>query len=213
MRAVTFGSRRRSHGKSHKCNQNPQGGQSKGGTPNSRGGTPSEKGKSGSVPPNSHHKEKLTRKTRMLSDKEKDEYWAAGRCFNCGKEGHMSRNCPDNASMKSQGQGPPGASTFNVKPISLTETDSEEQAEVLESLPLGAICFGDSEKLTSMQPWPLEDWRDHYPYWNRPNILARESIGDCYSMIIDSILTLNAPFPGDEWYHSFDLRPELRFYV
>ena len=89
----------------------------------------------------------------------------------------------------------------------------EEQAEVLESLPLGAICFGDSEKLTSVQRWPLEDWKDHYPYWNEPNILARESIGDCYSMIIDSILTLNAPFPGDEWYHPFDLRPELRFYV
>ena len=70
VRAVTFGSRRRSHGKPHKRNQNPQGGQSKGGTPNSRGGTPSEKGKSGLVPPNSHHKEKLTRKTHMLSDYE-----------------------------------------------------------------------------------------------------------------------------------------------
>jgi hypothetical protein len=135
------------------------------------------------------------------------EYRAAGRCFNCGQEGHMSRNCPDNASVKSQGQGPPGASSFNVEPI--LETDSEGQPEVLDSLPLGAIGFGDPERLTSVVPWPLEEWREHYPYWNESCILARENIGDCYAMMIDTILTLEAPFPGDHLFDSSSIRPEL----
>ena len=70
----------------------------------------------------------------------------------------MSRNCPDNASMKSPGQGPPGKSAFNVEPVPLTETESEEHTEVLDSLPLGAICFGDSKGLASIRPWPLDEW-------------------------------------------------------
>ena len=121
----------------------------------------------------------------------------------------MSRNCPDNATVRSHGQGPPGASTFNMEPVPLTETDSEEQAEVLDSLPLGAISFGDPEKLTSVAPWSIDEWRAHYPYWNDKNILARENIGDCYTMVADSILTLEPSFPGDELYSSLNLRPEL----
>ena len=76
----------------------------------------------------------------------------------------MSRNCHDNAVVKSQGQGPPGTSTFNVEPVSLVETDSEEGAEVLDSLPLGTMFFGDPERLTSTWPWPIDEWRLHYPY-------------------------------------------------
>ena len=125
----------------------------------------------------------------------------------------MSRNCPDNAVVKSQGQGPPGTSTFNVEPVSLVETDSEEGAEVLDSLPLGAMFFGDPERLTSARPWPIDEWRLHYPYWDEPHILAREHLGDCYAMVVDAILTLESPFPGDDLYDSSDLRPELRFFV
>ena len=124
----------------------------------------------------------------------------------------MSRNCSDNTVVKSQGQGPPGTSTFNVEPIPDIGSDSGE-AEVLDSLPLGAMCFADSERLTSVSPWSLAEWKSHYPYWNEPNVLAREHIGDCYAMVIDSILTLEPPFPGDEEYVAYDLRPELRFHV
>ena len=53
----------------------------------------------------------------------------------------------------------------------------------------------------------------HYPYWNEPNILARENIGNCYTMVADSILTLEPPFPGDELYFAENIRPELRFHV
>ena len=125
----------------------------------------------------------------------------------------MSRNCPDNATVHSQGQGPPGTSAFSMEPTQTAETDSDEPAEVLDSLLLGAMCFSDSEQLTSVQPWPLDEWKYHYPYWYEPNILAQENLGNCYTMMADSILTRTAPFPGDELFHAPDLRPELRFYI
>ena len=122
----------------------------------------------------------------------------------------MSRNCPDNASVKSSGHGPPGKAAFNMEPI---VTESDEQTEVLDSLPLGAMFFGNPEKLTSVLPWPIEEWSYHYPYWRESNILAREKLGDCYAMMADTILTLEPPFPGDLQYCVPDLRPELRFHI
>ena len=100
-----------------------------------------------------------------------------------------------------------------MEPVPLTDTDSDEQPEVLDSLPLGAMFFGDPDRLTFIQPWPIDEWVSHYPYWEEPHILAWEHIGDCYTMVIDTILTLTTPFPGDAQYYSSDLRPELRFYV
>ena len=191
----------------------------KGGNSYSREGTPagSEKGKSksGSAPPSgpSNYHKKPARKTPQLSEKELAEYRAAGRCFNCGQVGHLSRNCPDKDTVRSQGRGPPGASSFNVEPVPFTETDSDDDAEILDSLPLGALFFGDPDRLTSVHPWPIENWQDHYPYWDEPNLLAREHIGDCYAMVVDTILTLEAPYPGDARYTYPELRPELRFYI
>ena len=56
-------------------------------------------------------------------------------------KGHISRNCPDNSVVQSQGHGPPGTSTFSVEPLSLVEEDDDERIEVLDSLPLGAISI------------------------------------------------------------------------
>ena len=93
-----------------KPNHNVQSGQQQESTPYSRDGTPAKKtsSKNGSVPPNHHYNNHRHThwKRPLLSDKEKAEYQAAGWCFGCGKEGHMSHNCPDNASIKSPGQGP-----------------------------------------------------------------------------------------------------------
>ena len=218
VRAVTFGSHWKCSDRHRgKPNNNVQGGQQRDSTPSHRDGAPVDKtnSKSGSAPPTCHyHNHRHTHQKRVpLSDKEKAEYRAAGHCFGCGKEGHMSRNCPDNASMKSPGPGPPGKSTFSVELVPLTETESEEQTEILDSLPLGAICFGDSKGLTSTRPWPLNEWRHHYPYWNEKNIPPREHIGDCYVMAADCILTLEPSFPGDNLYSDLDIRPELRFHV
>ena len=108
--------------------------------------------------------------------------------------------------IKSQGRGPLGASSFNMEPMTLVETDSDEQPEILDSLPLGALFFGDPDRTTSVHPWPIDEWVSHYPYWEEPNILARERIGDCYAMVVDTILTIEAPFPGDARYDSSELR-------
>ena len=125
----------------------------------------------------------------------------------------MSRNCPDNDTVMSQGRGPLGASSFNLEPEYLSGTDLDDQPEILDSLPLGAVFFRDSDRLTSVQPWPIDEWESHYPYWDEPHVLAREHIGDCYTIVIDTILTLETPYPGDTRYDYPELRPELRFYV
>ena len=217
VRAVTFGSGQRSRGKHHR--KGAKDGQSRGGEFNSREGTPASsskgKSKSGSAPPNgpSNYGKNPARKTPQLSEKELAEYRAAGRCFSCGKEGHMSRNCPDKETVKSQGRGPPGASSFNVEPVPFPEIDSDDHAEILDSLPLGAMFFGDKNQMTRVLPWPIEEWASHYPYWDEPHRLARGRIGDCYAMVIDTILTLGCPFPGDNRFDAPTFRPELRFHV
>jgi len=32
---------------------------------------------------------------KATNDKEREEYWKTGRCFECGKQGHLVRNCPN----------------------------------------------------------------------------------------------------------------------
>ncbi|KAF8800028.1 hypothetical protein BYT27DRAFT_7217359 [Phlegmacium glaucopus] len=93
------------------------------------------------------------------------------------------------------------------------EIDSDEYVEVLDSLPVGAMCFGDPSQMAPVIPWPRDEWREHYPWWNEPRILARPWIGDCYAMVADSILTLEQPYPGDEGFDFSDVPPELRFNI
>ena len=51
------------------------------------------------------------------------------------------------------------------------------------------------------------------PLLENSHILVHTSIQDCYAMVVDSILTLEVPFPGDHLFDNADLRPERRFHV
>ena len=124
--------------------------------------------------------------------------------------------------MRSSGSKPPGTVAFSVEPV---VNEFDDSVEVLDSLPLGALAFGDLDptQFTPSNKWmelsapvildSIEDWRNGYPRWRDPGVWARRRIGDCYALVADSILTLAQPFPGDENYAESDVRPELRFRV
>ncbi|KAG5645610.1 hypothetical protein H0H81_008926, partial [Sphagnurus paluster] len=57
-----------------------------------------------------------------LSQKDEDEYRAAGRCFECGETGHMSRNCPRRRTASSSTGKPPGLTVYGLRP-DLEETE------------------------------------------------------------------------------------------
>jgi hypothetical protein len=220
-RAVTFDSPRRRHGhdrqRSRVPNQQSREGSQAASTsrhPSTPGsdrrdtrGT-SSKGKF-QTPSGSSYKKEPSRTPRR-SEKELAEFRASGRCFVCGGEGHISRNCPENQTVHASGSRPPGKAAFSIEPVASGLDDS---VEVLDSLPLGAIDFEDDEAVMPVSYWPIEEWGEHYPYWDEPHILAREEIGDCYGMVADAILTTDQPYPGDDLFDVDQIRPEMRFSI
>jgi hypothetical protein len=88
------------------------------------------------------------RDTPKLSEKELAERRAAGLCFRCGGPDHISWNCPEGKSVNHTGNKLPGKTSFSVELGAIGEA-SESSPKVLDSLPLGAIEFG--EDMSSCQ--------------------------------------------------------------
>ena len=150
-----------------------------------------------------------------LTDKERADRIAAGQCFVCGGADHYSRDCPTKKVVRSNNGKPPGASSFSIEPA-VEERDSDG-VEVLDSLPVGAISLEPHQPISvevmDYVPWPIAEWREHYPFWELPGIQARRMIGDGYLMVASTVLTLGQPYPGDDQFEPNDHRPETRFRI
>ena len=166
------------------------------------------------------------RDTPKLSEKELAERRAVGLCFRCGGPDHISRNCPEGKSVNHTGNKPPGKTSFSVELGAIGEA-SESSPEVLDSLPLGAIEFGEDvsscqcqkfshdfimcrRELYVNEPRPSGnnfDWRRKIevpePDWVDQGPTPRNFIGDCYAMMATHVLYECQPYPGDERNDSF----------
>ncbi|KAI0070539.1 hypothetical protein K474DRAFT_1669982 [Panus rudis PR-1116 ss-1] len=87
-----------------------------------------------------------------LSEKEKEELQAAGKCFICKEAGHMSRNCPKGSTVRSDKRGkPPGITSYNMEP---TFNDAEDLRVLAESS--AHISDTDSSSETELEVNMLE---------------------------------------------------------
>jgi len=84
---------------------------------------------------------------KATTDKEKEEYQHTGRCFQCGKQGHLTRNCPSKPARTrtvqiedSQSTTPSDNSSFVTTPslaarvAQLTEEDQGAFMDEMRSL-------------------------------------------------------------------------------
>ncbi|EIW64856.1 uncharacterized protein TRAVEDRAFT_108852, partial [Trametes versicolor FP-101664 SS1] len=59
-----------------------------------------------------------------LTDKERDDLRAAGKCYNCREVGHLSRNCPRSNQVSNSTRGkPPGVTAYSMNIASADPTD------------------------------------------------------------------------------------------
>ena len=115
----------------------------------------------------------------ILTDKEKAELLAAGKCFNCKEPGHLSRNCPKGNTVRSRSSKPPGVPSFNIELEALEEEESDEveilytlQVSVVDILPKDIPQKGRIISLTEL------DWDEYNPSLDRVRHL-----GDAWARI------------------------------
>jgi hypothetical protein len=137
-----------------------------------------------------------------ISDKEKAELLASGKCFTCKEAGHLARNCPKGNTMRSSGSRPPGVPNFNIELEALNEEESEEdlndegseEIEIIYTLQASVINIQPREIPHDAQDVPAyaADW-DRYD----PTSPCQTHIGDAWAKIAEEALFIAQPLPGD----------------
>ncbi|KAJ3500338.1 hypothetical protein NMY22_g19290 [Coprinellus aureogranulatus] len=194
------------------------GGRNSGGNNSTR--TPNNTG--GSKPSGSSQPRSYSSRPRLSAEEEK-EYMAKGKCFRCGEHGHLSRNCQSSNVVKSNNgpNKPPGLAAYNM------EMEYDEEAEVLEDLPMYSIPFMDFD-FSDMEDGLVDDLNerearykathDAFDIWNasprqtrdefheadwmkqpKRRHLVRNTIGDAVAMVAAWQLNQLQPYPGDNF--------------
>jgi len=126
-------------------------------------------------------------KSSELSDKERSELLAEGRCFRCKEKGHLSRNCPTGNSVRSNDKRPPGVSNNNIE----FEFQEDDEVQVLDNLELGMMEFD------GLFHYPL-NWGDYEPDWMKydPSEPRRTELGDGRALHTAYTLDIMQPLSG-----------------
>ncbi|KAF8716485.1 hypothetical protein AX14_012317 [Amanita brunnescens Koide BX004] len=64
-----------------------------------------------------------------LTERQRAEHAASGKCFGCGETGHLYRNCPQLNSVTGSSNRPPGRSNFNIE-VDAPDVEDPHHADV-----------------------------------------------------------------------------------
>ncbi|KAF6763955.1 hypothetical protein DFP72DRAFT_752686, partial [Ephemerocybe angulata] len=155
-----------------------------------------------------------------MSENERQDHVAQGKCFLCHGHGHIARNCREANVVSAQpgGRRPPGMAAFNL------EMELEDSDDVLEELPIMSIHRTNDfrERLThrsdaghllrgmlnpSVDTSHLSRDELHEPFWMtypKRDRLVRNAIGDAFAMLAEYHLNVHQPYPGDREVHGMN---------
>jgi hypothetical protein len=154
-------------------------------------------------PSTSYQKRPFSKKTKpqkpFLTEKERAEYKAQGRCFKCGAQGHRANDCPDSDIVKSSEKSdqPPGVRN---NAITLEETayleDLADATETIDCLSLSLI----TQELPSDEGLGTDSSGESElaPRLILPRFRTSNRIEDPLGARVEEVLERNAPYPGDD---------------
>ncbi|KIM42784.1 hypothetical protein M413DRAFT_408828 [Hebeloma cylindrosporum] len=143
-----------------------------------------------------------------LSDKEKSELLASGKCFNCKEAGHLARNCPKGNTVRSSSTRPPGVPNFNIE-LEALEEESSDEVQILDTLQASVINIRPQDIPIEGRQIPAfaTDW-DQYD----PSAPRQTCLGAAWAKVAEEALFLAQPLPGDSAWITRDPL-QHRFYV